>query len=93
MKVYAVIVESEEWGEIDLPYEIVGIYQNENDAMDKMADIMQDIEAYSKTYIPKQPNESDNDFDKRHRFYSDNFPHKVAGEWVDVCYVKEFDLL
>jgi hypothetical protein len=92
MKVYAVIVEPEEWGNY-IAYKIIGIYKNEDDANDKLADIMQDIEAYSKTYIPKQPNESNEDFYKRHRLYSDNFPHTVGDEWVDVCYVKEFELL
>jgi hypothetical protein len=91
MKVYGVVVETDEHDE--LLYQIVGIYKNEDDANDKLADIMQDIEAYAKTYIEKQPNESYEDFDKRHRLYSDNFPHKIGYDWVDVCYVKEFDLL
>lgn len=54
MKVYAVVIETDEYSELN--YQIVGIYKNEDDANDKLADIMQDI-------------------------------------WVDVCYVKEFDLL
>ena len=41
MKVYAVVVETDEHDE--LLYQIVGIYENEDDANDKLADIMQDI--------------------------------------------------
>jgi hypothetical protein len=90
MKVYAVIVEPEYWDE-DLVYEIIGIYQNEEDANDKLADIMQEIEAYAKTYIGSTGNEEEDE--KNWRIYNDNFPHKIGNQRVDVCYVKEFDLL
>jgi len=89
MKVYAVVVETEEYS--DLLYEIVGIYQNEDAANDKLADIMQEIEAYAKTYIEDTGNEEEDE--KKWRLYKANFPHKINDEWVDVCYVKEFDLL
>jgi hypothetical protein len=90
MKVYAVIVEPEYWDN-DLVYEIIGIYQNEEDANDKLADIMQEIEAYAKTYIGSTGNEEEHE--KNWRLYKANFPHKIGNQMVDVCYVKEFDLL
>jgi hypothetical protein len=90
MKVYAVIVEPELWDD-DLVYEIIGIYQNKEDANDKLADIMQEIEAYAKTYIDDTLNEKQDE--KKWLIYNDNFPHKIGNQWVDVCYVKEFDLL
>jgi hypothetical protein len=91
MKVYAVIVEPEVWVDNNPTYEIVGIYKNEDDANDKLADIMQEIEAYEKTYIEDTANE---EADKKNwLIYNDNFPHKIGDERVNVCYVKEFDLL
>ena len=48
MKVYVVVAETEEL--IDLNYEIIGVYKNEDEAMEKVADIMQEIEAYVDTF-------------------------------------------
>jgi hypothetical protein len=89
MKVYAVVLETDQEYEFD--YEVFGIYQNENDAMDKLADIMQEIEAYSKT-IPKST--GNDEVDRKNWYsYSDSFPYRIGENEVFNGYVQEFELL
>jgi hypothetical protein len=93
MKVYVVVAETDPQEE--LFYEIIGIFQNEDEAIEKVADIMQDIEAYVKTYPAHDENLTDEEDEKRWRTWNENYPHKIkdTDEKIDTVYVKEFDLL
>ena len=77
-------------------YEIIGIFQNEDEAIEKDADIMQDIEAYVKTF-PEHDEDllTDDEYEPIWRKWNKNFPHKIkdTDEKIDTVYVKEFDLL
>ena len=92
MKVYVVVAETEEL--IDLNYEIIGVYKNEDEAMEKVADIMQEIEAYVDTYPVYDDSLTDEEDEKRWREWKKNHPHKMKNTdaEIDTVYVKEFDL-
>ena len=90
MKVYIVVAESDQ-GDIDFVSEVIGVYRNEDNATEKVADIMQDIEAYNKTF----PNDTGNDEvdEKAWRLWRGNYPHKINDFLIDSAYTKEFELM
>jgi len=93
MKVYVVVAETDEMSELD--YQIIGIYKNEDEATEKVADIMQEIEAYIETFPVQDEYESDLVHEIKCIAWKDNYPHKmpISDAEIDTVYVKEFDLL
>ena len=90
MKVYIVVAESDDQ-DIDFDSQVIGVYKNEDDATEKVADIMQEIEAYNETF----PNDTGNDEvdEKAWRLWRGNYPHKINDVLIDTAYLKEFELM
>ena len=93
MKVYVVVAETDETSELN--YQIIGVYKNEDEAMEKVADIMQEIEAYINTYPVHDDELPDEEDEKIWREWKKNHPHKmpITDAEIDNVYVKEFELL
>ena len=88
MKVYIVFGAGDE--QMTELTAVMGVYQNQADAEDKMADLMGDIENHIKT----EPSEAECDEDdKLWNEYFENWPHKVGKEPIERMWVQEYELL
>ncbi len=88
MKVYIVFARGDEHFAPETA--VIGVYQNQADAEDKMADMMGDIENHIKTEPPEmETDESQKLWDD----YFANWPHKIGNEPIEKMWMQEYEVL
>ena len=88
MKVYIIFAEGDE--HCTDATAVMGVFQKQSDADNKMAELMGDIENHIKT----EPAEMDIDNDQKlWDDYLANWPHKIGNEPIEKMWVQEYEVL